>query len=292
MNKQPIFIVAVSGGVDSVVLLHKLVSRQTVDEINSPKYVAAHFDHGIRKDSNEDAELVRKLAKEYELDFELGQGKLNDKSSEADSRRLRYKFLRDTKEKYKADKIILAHHQDDLLETMVLNIIRGTGPRGLNPMQGYDDLLRPLIHRRKKELIEYANKHNLVWNEDSTNSDEKYKRNYIRKNIMPKLESKTDELLNIRTRIEEIYHDVDMRLSFLMPKKNVISRSWFLKFPYCVQKEIIRSFLIRCGLEDIDSKTIERLTVSVKTLPINKKTDISGKLWLKSEKDNVLITSK
>jgi hypothetical protein len=77
-----------------------------------------------------------------------------------------------------------------------------------------------------------------------------------------------------------------------MPKKNVISRSWFLKFPYCVQKEIIRSFLIRCGLEDIDSKTIERLTVSVKTLPINKKTDISGKLWLKSEKDNVLITSK
>ena len=292
MNKQPIFIVAVSGGVDSVVLLHKLTSRQTMDQINPPKYVVAHFDHGIRKDSDKDATLAKELAKKYGLEFELGKGELSHSSSEAEARSLRYKFLREVKEKYNADKIVLAHHQDDLLETMVLNILRGTGPRGLNPMQGYDDLLRPLIHRRKKELLDYANEHNLKWNEDSTNSDEKYKRNYVRKNIMPKLEGNVADLLKIRVRIEEIYHDVDMRLSFLMPKKNVISRYWFLKFPFIVQKEIIRSFLVRCGLEDIDSKTIERLTISVKTLPIGKKTDISGKLWLKSQKENVLISSK
>jgi tRNA(Ile)-lysidine synthase len=292
MNKQPVFIIAVSGGVDSVVLLHKLMSRQNMDQSNAPVYIVAHFNHGIREDSIKDVELVKKLAQEYELEFELGEGKLGQETSEAEARLARYDFLRQIKDKYKADKIILAHHQDDLIETMILNIIRGTGPRGLNPMQGYDDLLRPLIHRRKKELLEYALENNLKWNEDSTNTEEKYTRNYIRINIMPKLEKDLGKFIDIRAKIEEIYHDVDMRLSMLLPKNNVISRAWFLKFSYSVQKEIIRSFLVRCGLNDIDSSTIERLTMSVKTLPIGKKTDISSKLWLVSEKENVLITSK
>jgi tRNA(Ile)-lysidine synthetase-like protein len=292
MNNKSTFIVAVSGGVDSVVLLHKLISRQSLNQSNPPRYVVAHFNHGIRDDSHKDAELVRELAKKYDLDFELGEGKLSENVSEAEARKARYQFLREIKQKYKADKIILAHHQDDVIETMIMNILRGTGPRGLNPMQGYDDLLRPLIHRRKSELIDYANEHNLKWIEDSTNSDEKYKRNYIRRNIMPKIESKIDEFLNIKTDIESIYQEVDMRLSALMPKKNIISRVWFLKFPYKVQKEIIRNYLVSLGLDDIDSRTIERLTVSVKTLQIGKKTDISGKLWLVSEKENLLITSK
>jgi tRNA(Ile)-lysidine synthetase-like protein len=286
------YVVAVSGGVDSVVLLHKLVSRQTLNQTNSPQYIVAHFDHGIRDDSDKDAELVRKLAKKYDLDFELGEGRLSKDASEAEARKARYEFLRDVKDKYKADRIILAHHQDDVVETMILNMIRGTGPRGLNPMQGQYDLLRPLIHRRKTELIQYANEHKLQWNEDSTNSDESYKRNYVRIKIMPKLENKMDEFLSIKSKIDSIYHELDMRLSAFLPRKNVISRAWFVKFPYKVQKEIIRNYLVSLGLEDIDSDTIERLTISVKTLPIGKKTDISGKLWLVSEKGNLLITSK
>lgn len=286
------YIVAVSGGVDSVTLLHKLISRQSLNQNNSVTYIVAHFDHCIREDSKKDAEFVRQLAGKYELKFELGEGNLGKNASEMVARDARYKFLREVKEKYKAEKIILAHHQDDLVETMVMNILRGTGPRGLNPMQGYSDLLRPLIHRRKQELMEYANEHKLEWVEDSSNTDEKYKRNYIRNNIMPKIEDHIHEFLKYKSEIEELYLEIDTRLSMLTPKKNVISRNWFLRFPYSVQKEIIRNILVSYGLEDIDSKTIERLTISVKTLPIGKKTDISGKLWLNSEKENLIITSK
>ncbi len=291
MNKQPVYIVAVSGGVDSVVLLDKLAYRITPKN-KSPRYIVAHFDHGIREDSNEDAKLVESLAKKYDLEFELGEGRLGPDASELEAREARYDFLRKIKEKYDADKIITAHHQDDLLETMVLNIIRGTSPRGLNPMQGYKDILRPLIRREKSELLEYAEEKNLIWNEDSTNSDEKYLRNYIRINIMPKLEYDKSILLEINKKIEELYHEIDMRILVLLPKQNLVSRSWFVSLPFCVQREFFRTWLVRCGVEDIDSKTIERLVVLAKTMPIGKKTDIDNKLWLLSEKQNFLITSK
>ena len=292
MNKKPIYVVAVSGGVDSVVLLHKLVSRESMDQINSPKYVIAHFNHGIRTDTDIDKDLVQNLADKYELDFEYSEGNLGADVSEATAREARYKFLREVKEKHNADKIITAHHQDDVLETMVLNMIRGTGPRGLSPMNSHDDLLRPLLNRKKSELISYAIENKLVWHEDSTNNDEQYLRNYVRLNVMPKLEPRTDKLLDINKRIAEIYQDIDIRIQLIIPKKNMLSRSWFVGLSYSVQKEIIRGWLVKIGINDIDSATIERLTISVKTLPVGKKTDINGKLWLVSEKQNVLITSK
>jgi tRNA(Ile)-lysidine synthetase-like protein len=292
MNKKPVYIVAVSGGVDSVVLLHKLVSRLTMNDIYAPIYVVAHFNHGIRNDTEIDKDLVQNLADKYELEFEYSEGKLGPGASEATAREARYKFLRSVKAKHNADKIITAHHQDDVLETMVLNLIRGTGPRGLSPMQNQNDVIRPLINRKKTELIEYAKENNLVWHEDSTNNDENYLRNYVRLNIMPKLELAREELLDIYKNVGDIYQDVDIRIQTLLPAKNILSRVWFVGLPFSVEKELIRAWLIKFGILDIDSAMIERLTVSVKTLPIGKKTDISGKLWLVSEKQNVLITSK
>jgi tRNA(Ile)-lysidine synthetase-like protein len=291
MNYKPMYIVAVSGGVDSVVLLHKLSSRISNDNPKSPRYVVAHFDHGIRSDSHKDADFVRELADNYELEFVLGEGRLGPNASEMEARDARYAFLRELKQAHKADKIITAHHQDDLLETMVLNIIRGTGPRGLSPMNSLD-ILRPLIHRSKKELIDYARDHKLKWREDSTNTDTKYLRNYVRLQIMPELTSAREELLGINQKIEKIYHDIDYRLQILLPKQNILSRAWFVGLPYLVQKEIIRAWLLRSGVGELDSTLIERLTVAVKTLPVGKKTDVNGVLWLKSEKQNVLLTSK
>jgi tRNA(Ile)-lysidine synthase len=292
MNNKSVYIVAVSGGVDSVVLLHKLASRYSVDDLKAPKYIVAHFDHGIRPDSSKDAEFVQQLANEFDLEYEYGEGNLGSDASEATARTARYEFLRQVKAKYGADRIITAHHQDDLLETMVLNMIRGTGPRGLSPMNNQHDILRPLINRTKTELIEYAKEHKLNWHEDSTNSDEKYLRNYIRKYIMPKLALETEKLLSINRKVEMLYHDIDMRITTILPKQNVLSRVWFVVLPYKVQKEIMRAWLIRCGVESIDSPLLERVTIAVKTLPRGKKIDIDGKLWLVSEKQNILITSK
>lgn len=292
MKEKQTYIVAVSGGVDSLVLLHKLMSHHKADDNESPEYIVAHFDHGIRPDSSSDAEFVKGLAAKYGLIFELGEGNLGPDTSEATARDERYKFLRETKEKHGADKIITAHHQDDVIESMVINMIRGTGARGLNPMNGSADVLRPLIHKTKQELLEYAKEHNLVWQEDSTNADEKYLRNYVRLRLMPKLEPAREDLLKIQKLVDSTYHDVDMRTTTLLPAQNVLSRSWFVSLPYVVQKELIRAWLIRCGVGELDKATIERIVIGCKTLPINKQIDIDGKLWLKSEKQNILITSK
>lgn len=298
MNENDVYIVAVSGGVDSVVLLHKLVSRLSENKPSNPtlqpqiSYVVAHFDHGIRSDSKADALLVRELAEKYGLEFELGEGKLNPEISEANARDARYAFLRSIKQKYNAQKIITAHHQDDLLETMVINIIRGTGPRGLAPMTGYDDLLRPLLNKKKSELIEYAEAENLTWNEDSTNQDDKYLRNYVRLNIMPKLEPAREKLLEINKNVDNIYNEIDFRVVGMLPKQNMMIRSKFVSYEYSVQKEIIRAWLVRCGVKDIDSKAINRLVIASKTLPIGRKIDVNGNLWLLSQKQNVLLTSK
>ena len=119
------YIVAVSGGVDSVALLHML-------KHHSPhELVVAHVDHAIRSDSEVDVWHVAALAKDYELPFETTRLTLGPQPSEESLRRERYKWLYEVKQKHQADGIATAHHQDDLLETIALNFHRGTGWRGI-----------------------------------------------------------------------------------------------------------------------------------------------------------------
>lgn len=297
MNFQTTFIVAVSGGIDSVVLLHMImnhVTHNTLETTNEqiPRYIVAHYDHGMRADSQDDMMFVKKLAQKYKLVFESEAGSLGSNASEQTAREARYDFLRRTAQKYHAEKIITAHHQDDVLETIVLNILRGTGPRGLNPMQGQHDIVRPLLHKPKKDILKYAQMHNLKWREDSTNTDDSYQRNYVRLHIMPKLEKSRTELLRIQKSIEEIYHDIDLRLQPLLPTKNVLLRTDFVLLPWSVRRELVRAWLLRSGVKDVDRQLIERLAIACMTLPITKRVDINNSLWLVSEPKNVLLTSK
>lgn len=292
MDVNDTFVIAVSGGVDSVVLLHKLVSvKSTNEKSKPPKYIVAHFDHGIRKDSHKDAEFVKKLAESYGLEVEIGYGKLGKDTSEADARTARYEFLRKIMTDNNAKSIVTAHHQDDVIETMVINMIRGTSARGLSPMSS-PDILRPLLNKSKDDLIEYANENNLDWVEDSTNNDEKYLRNYVRINIMKKLEPVHCKLIELNKNIESLYQDIDIRIKHLLPVKNILNRSKFLQLPYVVQKELIRSWLVRSGVEDIDKELISRCVIACKTLGVGKKVDVGGTLWLVSEKQNLLLVSK
>lgn len=282
------YVVAVSGGVDSVVLLHMLASRKS----ENVSYIVAHFDHGIRPDSAEDYVFVESLAKQYGYFFEGTHANLGEKTSEAQAREARYEYLREIAKKHKAEKIITAHHQDDVLETMIINIVRGTSPRGLAPMQGQHDVLRPLIHKQKTELLTYAKEHNLQWREDSTNTDERFLRNYIRLNVMPLLETRRRDLLHINSNIEKLYHDIDLRIANVLYGQHVLSRTKFIYFPYRVQLEITRAWLVQKGIRELDRKIIDRVTLAIKTLPIGKKIDIDSHHWLVSEKQNVLISSK
>jgi len=169
--------------------------------------------------------------------------------------------------------------------------MRGTGPRGLSPMNS-TDILRPLINSTKQDLIKYANDNNLEWREDSTNKDEKYLRNKLRKTVMPKLHISRNKFLDINKKIESIYQDIDIRIASLLPQKNILLRANFVLLPYVVQKELIRAWLLRCGVQEISKDIVERVVNACNTLPHGKKIDIDGKLWLKSEKQNLLLVSK
>ncbi len=169
------YLVAVSGGIDSVVLLDMLVK--------SGKYelIVAHFDHGIREDSAADARFVAGLAKQYGLPFTTRREELGKEASEELARGRRYFFLREEAQKHDAV-IVTAHHEDDIIESIAINLTRGTGWRGL-AVFGAEDIRRPLLHFSKAEIRLYAHENRLEWVEDSTNQTDVYLRNRLRRQI-------------------------------------------------------------------------------------------------------------
>jgi len=163
-------ILAVSGGIDSVVMLHLFHGDSDV--------IVAHFDHGIRPNSNEDCAFVEHLAQEYQLPFYSRRAQLGANCSEEIARNARYAFLRQLAAE-QGGQIHTAHHRDDLIESAAINILRGTGWRGLAPLRN-PEIIRPLLDWTKCDIYRYAAEHQLHFREDQTNSDENYLRNRIR----------------------------------------------------------------------------------------------------------------
>src|SRR5258708_7239549 len=120
------YILGVSGGVDSIVLL-ELLGRQPELEI-----IVAHFDHGIRSNSKQDRIFVEGIANKKQLPFYFAEGKLGPKASEATARKARYQFLSAVSKQHGAKGIVTAHHLDDILETALINLFRGTNLRFLS----------------------------------------------------------------------------------------------------------------------------------------------------------------
>ena len=177
------YIVAVSGGVDSIVLLD-ILKNQT--DLN---LIVAHFDHGVRTDSELDRQFVEKLSKKINLPFVYESAQLGSAASEEAARSARYAFLERARQAYQARAIVTAHHQDDVLETAIINLLRGTNRRGLSSLTSRPQLARPLLHVSKRDLKAYAQEQGLVWREDSTNSDDSYLRNYVRLHLVPQFSS-------------------------------------------------------------------------------------------------------
>lgn len=176
------YIVAVSGGVDSMVLLDMLRRLPGVE------LVVAHADHGQRSDSHKDVAVVRDYCLKYSLRFTTQKLALPPHASEAAARMARWEFLQNCLKKNNAIAIVTAHHQDDLLETALIALLRGTGWRGLAPFAMSPNILRPLLNVPKHRLVAYARRHNIPWREDSTNLDQTYLRNYVRRTFMPILD--------------------------------------------------------------------------------------------------------
>ena len=258
------YVLAVSGGVDSVVLLD-ILSRQGGLEL-----VVAHFDHGIRADSADDRRFVEKLASTYDLPYEYTEGRLGPKASEAAARKARYDFLGRLQKEQKALAIITAHHQDDVLETAIINILRGTGRKGLTALRSREDVIRPLLKVPKSELITYAKDRDLRWHEDPTNADLSYLRNYVRHKLLTRFSSADrQQLVDILTKLTITNKELDSAIQDLLVRQPAgqLDRQWFNQLPHAAAREVMAGWLRAGGAPGFDRKTLERLVVSAKAAP-------------------------
>jgi len=180
---------AISGGVDSVALLHALVAA-------GRQPIVVHFDHGWRIDSPADAIWVRDPARHYGLKYITGKRHPGRKKEmrEADARAARYRFFAQVARKLRTPHLVLAHHADDQVETFLLQLLRGSGAagRGMDPVSTRDGLVlhRPWLALWKKDLLAYARKNKLEWRDDSTNADTRHRRNLLRRDVLPYLRKK------------------------------------------------------------------------------------------------------
>jgi tRNA(Ile)-lysidine synthase len=281
------YVVAVSGGVDSIALLSVLSQDPKLE------LIVAHFDHGIRDDSGEDRKLVATLAQSYGLPFVSEEGKLGPDASEASARDARYKFLKKVVNQNSALAIITAHHQDDLLETAILNMLRGTGRKGLTSLSSSSEIIRPLLNIPKADLIKYAQDNELEWSEDSTNEDTSYLRNYVRHNILTKFNDKDKKnLMKKLNELKDTNQELDKLLNEILINQitnREVNRQWFNQLPYGVAKEFMASWLRSEEIRDFDSATLERLVVGAKTAAPGKLIEAVKGYKIAVNKDNLAL---
>ena len=208
-------LLAVSGGIDSVVMLHLFR--------NDKDAVVLHFDHGIRQSSAEDCAFVKGLAEKYGLSFVSKRAELGENCSEEAARTARYEFFK-SQISSSDDKIYTAHHQNDLIESVVINLLRGTGWRGLAPLRD-SNLCRPLLDWSKADIYRYATEHKLRFRLDQSNNEDKYLRNRIRQKLLDCAPEEKAKLLELAKRQRVIADDFDELLSELLPEDSRYSKA-------------------------------------------------------------------
>lgn len=288
------YVVAVSGGVDSVVLLH-MCTQMINDKRSTIKVLVAHFDHGIRPDSAADCVFVRDLAAKYGLPFFSERAELGAGASEAKARETRYRFLRKIQMQEKADAIVTAHHQDDVLETIIINWMRGTRSRGLSSLRSTPEIRRPLLGMTKQQILNYASRHNLRWREDSTNADETYLRNYVRKHIVTGLsQEEQSRLLAHSNKAAELNDAIGELISGWLTAhtaRDWIDRGAYRELPDEVAREVLAEWLRRYTPASITAKTILRIDEAICSGRTGSAVDVAKGYSLKFERGRAILVS-
>lgn len=252
------YLIAVSGGVDSVVLLDMLVAA------GKHELVVAHFDHGIRQDSASDARFVASLAKKYALAFETKREELGKNASEELARARRYAFLQDMAKKHKAT-IATAHHMNDIAETIAINLARGTGWRGVAVLA--NDIYRPLLGYTKQDILAYAKAKKIEWREDSTNASDAYLRNRLRRKLTD--EDTVLQLAALRARQVEVRDEIDREvIRQLGAMHGEYSRYFFTHIPAPVAIELLRGLAVEVLGQSLPRPQLERALLAIKTAKV------------------------
>lgn len=260
INPGDTVICAVSGGVDSMVMLDTLTQLGAKASFT---VVAAHFNHHIRGDeSDRDERFVEAYCIEHDITLHKGHGDVlgrvmeTGESVEEAARYLRYKFLQDTLDKIAPNgKIATAHHANDNLETMLMKLIRGCGPTGIcgiPPRRG--NIIRPLLCVSRDEIVNYAKENGISNVEDSTNACDDYFRNRIRHNVIPLLVKESPYVLansvalayQLRQDDEYLNNKADEEIE---KANGEYTTEWLNSFDNVIRTRIIKKMLERLDVE-------------------------------------------
>ncbi|MFM9281726.1 tRNA lysidine(34) synthetase TilS [Paenibacillus jiagnxiensis] len=273
-------VVAVSGGPDSVALLHAM---EEISRLHLPlRLICAHVHHGFRpEESDREADLVRDLADKLNIPFEMARVDVprymedTGKGPQEAARELRYRFLHETAARYGAQSIALAHHADDQAETVILHLLRGSGPGGLSGMRFVRrekkvQLIRPLLRMYKTDLIRACEEMRFTYAIDSTNEQRKYRRNAIRLDVLPFLGQYNEQLVPSLNRMAEIMSAEDEHMDTEAHRayealvhneggRSAIKVSPFRELTVALQRRLIKLILnyLPSDSENVDFHKIE-----------------------------------
>lgn len=282
------FILAISGGLDSMVLLEVFLKLKPKAYIK-----VAYYHHGNSSDKiqeeyrNQSRDVVKNRISRLNLNNVIFCTEKSDKilSSEEQMRIARWGFIRSLKT---SDEIIAtAHHLDDLFETMLLKMIRGTSPDGLLSFKMWNnEILRPFLETQKVELLAYAEKQKIDWVEDPSNKEEQYLRNWIRQKWLKDLDDRVEAgSKNMAKSLLKIVSSVSEKQSFDLvldanSESTVLSRQWYVSLSKSDQLRGLALFLKKHQIYSFTSGQLEEIR---KRLDKNKKDitfELLGRKWV------------
>lgn len=312
INKGDRIVIGVSGGADSMALLHIMMDFSKKLDF---EFCVAHIEHGIRgAESVKDAEFVEDFCKCSGIKFyceNISAVQMAEELKipvEMAGRIARYRFFDQVASDFKGNKIALAHHLEDQTETVLHNIIRGSGLKGLTGMEPIRDnkYIRPLFEVTKQQILDYCNENNIIYHTDKTNFDTDYTRNWIRLELIPLLKKHINPSIE-RTifRTADILRDDDEYLSYESEKAYrsiaeendsgvILPLSLFNNLDISVRRRVLRLALSRIAgfTTDFEFKHIDAVLALSSGGRVGSHIDITNNIGIEKGYDNILIRLK
>lgn len=301
IKQGEVIIVATSGGPDSMTLINIL------KDINWYKIICAHVNHKLRRESNKEAEMVKNYCRKNNIIFEYHQINNYEGNTEAYARKKRYIFFENLIKKYQSKYLLTAHHGDDLIETILMRISRGsnfegyTGFTKISKRSNYT-LYRPLIFLTKDEILNYCHNNKIEYVIDKSNNDDKYTRNRFRKYLLPPLKKENNNIhknfLKLSTTIKEYDDYINKEVSKIINgvyKDNIIIVSKMINQEAIIQKKIIIKVLKTIYKDDINKikdKHIDNIIYLLNSTKPNQMLNLPNSFVLIKSYDKAYIKKK
>ena len=270
LNNKDILVVGVSAGPDSMALLYIL--KELKKKIDF-KIVVAHVNHNVRAESVEEAEFLKEYCFNNDIIFEMMKiTKYGDDNFHNEARNIRYNYYEELINKYGANYLMTGHHADDLVETILMRIVRGSTLRGYSGFSELVDMgsykiVRPLIYVTKSELEEFDKKNNIPYRIDKSNFKDQYTRNRYRKNVLPFLKEEDkhvhEKFIKFSNQIRESDEFIERVTESVINdvyQDGIIDVEKFKQLDIVIEKRIIDyifSLLYRDDIIEIDNRHVD-----------------------------------